>query len=36
VLAKDLTEARRLLEDEYGKGNIFDLHNPDDAAKKIR
>ena len=35
VLAKDLTEARRLLDDAYGKGNVFDLHTPDDA-KKIR
>jgi hypothetical protein len=35
VLAKDLKEARRLLEEAYGKGNVFNLHNPDDA-KKIR
>jgi len=33
VLAKDLHEAKRLLEDTYGKGNVFDLHNPDDANK---
>jgi len=35
VLAKDIDEARRLSEDACGKGNIFNLHNPDDA-KKIR
>lgn len=33
VLAKDLKEARRLLEYEYGKGNVFYLRNPDDANK---
>jgi hypothetical protein len=31
VLAKDRKEARRLLEDAYGKGNVFGLHNPDEA-----
>jgi hypothetical protein len=33
VLAKNLDEAKRLLEDTYGKGNIFYLRNPDDAKK---
>ena len=35
VLAKDLDEARRLLEEAHGKGNVFNLYNPDDA-KKVR
>ena len=35
VLAKELHEARRLLEKVYGKDNVFNLHNPEDA-KKIR
>ena len=33
VLAKDLHEARRLLEEAYGKGNVFYLRNPEDAEK---
>jgi hypothetical protein len=31
VVAADLTQAKELLEDEYGRGNVFNLHNEDDA-----
>lgn len=31
VTATSLSDARQRLEGEYGKGNVFDLHNPDDA-----
>ena len=33
VAAIDINEARKLLEELYGKGNIFDLHNEQDANK---
>jgi hypothetical protein len=33
VLAKGLTEAMERLEAEFGKGNVFDLHNEDDATR---
>lgn len=33
VYAVSLADAKQLLETEYGKGNVFDLHNPDDADK---
>ena len=33
VYALSLADARQQLEAEYGKGNVFDLHNPDDAEK---
>jgi hypothetical protein len=32
VVAHNLDEAKEKLEAEYGEGNIFDLHNEDDAA----
>ena len=35
VFAKDHAEAKRLLEDAHGKGNVFYVRNPEDA-KKIR
>jgi len=33
VYAQNLADARQQLEVEYGKGNVFNLHNPDDADK---
>ena len=31
ILAEGLDEARRRLEEEYGKGHVFDLHSEEDA-----
>lgn len=33
VLAGDLKEAKEKLEAEYGAGNVFDLHNENDASQ---
>jgi hypothetical protein len=33
VLAETLKEALEKLEAEYGEGNVFDLHNEEDAAR---
>ena len=33
VLAENLQEAKEKLEAEYGEGNVFDLHNEEDAAR---
>jgi len=33
VLAENLKEARKKLVAEYGKGNVYDLHNEEDAAR---
>lgn len=33
VWATSLAEARQLLEKEHGVGNVFNLHNPEDADK---
>jgi hypothetical protein len=33
VWAKSLNEAKDRLESEYGKGNVYDLRNEEDAAK---
>jgi hypothetical protein len=33
VLAENLGEAKKKLETEYGEGNVFDLHNEEDAAR---
>jgi hypothetical protein len=33
VLAEGLDEAMEKLEAEYGKGNVFNLHNEEDAAR---
>jgi hypothetical protein len=33
VLAKDLSEAKQKLEEEFGEGNVFDLHNEEDAGR---
>jgi hypothetical protein len=33
VYAESLAEAKRLLELEHGNGNVFDLHNPEEADK---
>ena len=33
IWATSLKEANDLLEEEYGKGNIFDLHDPVEAEK---
>jgi hypothetical protein len=33
VLAKNLKDARKKLEAEYGEGNVFDLHNEANAAQ---
>ena len=33
VYALSLADAQERLELRYGKGNVFDLHNPDDADK---
>jgi hypothetical protein len=33
VLATSLDDARRRLEDEYGVGTVFDLHNAEEANK---
>lgn len=32
VVACSLDEAKRKLEKEYGEGNVFNLHNEEDAA----
>ncbi|TDU80860.1 hypothetical protein EI77_00160 [Prosthecobacter fusiformis] len=31
--AEDVMAAKRLLEEKYGKGCVFDLHNASDAEK---
>jgi hypothetical protein len=33
VTADSITDAKRKLEADYGVGNIYDLHNEEDAAK---
>lgn len=33
IEANSLDEAQRLLEDEYGKGSVFGLHNEADADR---
>jgi hypothetical protein len=33
VFAADLREARKLLEAEYGEGNVYYLHNKDDMNR---
>jgi hypothetical protein len=33
VLAESLSDAKRKLEAEYGEGNVFDLHNEEEAAR---
>lgn len=33
VIANDLHDAKTKLESKYGKGNVFDLHNEEDARK---
>ncbi len=33
VIAKDLAEARVKLEVQYGKGNVYNLHNEEDANR---
>jgi len=33
VLAEDLQDAKRLLEEEYGEGHVFNLHNEEDAVR---
>jgi len=33
VLAESLEQAKKKLEEEYGEGNVFDLHNEEDAAR---
>ncbi len=33
VLAENLDEAKKKLEAEHGEGNVFHLHNEEDAAR---
>jgi hypothetical protein len=33
VTAENLREAKEKLESEYGKGNVFNLHNEEDASR---
>jgi len=33
VFAENLKEAKEKLEAEYGDGNVFDLHNEEDATR---
>lgn len=33
VMAESLLEAKKKLEDQYGAGNVYHLHNPDDARR---
>jgi hypothetical protein len=33
ILASSLDDAKKLLELQYGKGNIMDLHNKEEASK---
>jgi hypothetical protein len=33
VLAESLQEARERLDEEYGEGRVFTLHNEEDAAR---
>ena len=35
VVAANLDEARKRLEAEHGEGNVFDLHNEEDAAAPL-
>ena len=32
VIAETLSDAKKKLEAEHGEGNVFDLHNEEDAA----
>lgn len=33
TIARNLDEAEAQLEQEFGKGNVYDLHNKEDAEK---
>lgn len=33
ILANDATEAKRLLEEKYGKGHVYNLHNEKEAQE---
>ncbi len=33
VVAENLTDAMEALEEKYGEGNVFNLHNEEDAAR---
>jgi hypothetical protein len=33
IFAENSSAARRALEEIYGKGNVFNVHNEEDAAK---
>ncbi len=33
VLAEDLDDAKRRLEEKYGKGHVFNLHNEEEAKR---
>jgi hypothetical protein len=33
VLAETLADAKKKLEKKYGEGNVFDLHNEEEASR---
>jgi hypothetical protein len=33
IIAESLDDAMKQLEEEYGKGHVFNLHNEEDAAR---
>ena len=33
VLAENLQDAKKRLEEEYGEGHVFNLHNEEDAVR---
>jgi hypothetical protein len=33
ILAENAADARKKLEEAYGEGTVFDLHNPEEAAR---
>jgi hypothetical protein len=33
ILAKNLDDAKKQLEAEYGEGHVFNLHNEEDASR---
>lgn len=33
VSAENLSDAKKKLEEKYGQGNVYDLHNDEDANK---
>ena len=36
VLAEDLDDAKRRLEEKYGKGHVFNLHNEEEESDDVK